>query len=181
MRAVCYDPTPSPKLLLSPPPKLLIPSLPSSGLPSLLTPQMLQNCSPLLPKRSSNAFKKFQTSSMHRPLQRTSITCSIANQYGYQKDGTILPQTLPKRFPDAPQQACSPDSPISSSKYLYGHTFGAQCYKSKEIQIFIKVFVGLEEKHFFSFLLHARIPKSRKAFFLRKPSLHLEITFFSVR
>ena len=37
---------------------------------------------------------------------------------------------------------------------------------------------GLEEKHFFSFFLHARIQKSRKAFFLRKPFLHLEITFF---
>ena len=34
------------------------------------------------------------------------------------------------------------------------------------------------EKHFFSFLLHARIQKSRKTFFLRKPFLNLEITFF---
>jgi hypothetical protein len=38
--------------------------------------------------------------------------------------------------------------------------------------------LGSIEKHFFSFFLDARFEKSRKAFFLRKPFLHFEITFF---
>ena len=47
-------------------------------------------------------------------------------------------------------------------------------YRKKETETSL----GLEEKLFFSFLLHAWIQKSRKTFFLRKPFLHLEITFF---
>ena len=41
--------------------------------------------------------------------------------------------------------------------------------------------IGSVEMHFFSFFLDAHFQKSRKAFFLRKPFLHLEITFFLLR
>ena len=55
---------------------------------------------------------------------------------------------------------------------IYIRTVSSQC------QFMGRLGVGRKAFLFFSFLLHARIQKSRKTFFLRKPFLHLEITFF---